>query len=168
MSKIIKYITTISFLIMFNIFCYAENQTEQILCLAKNIYHEARGEENEGKIAVSNVVINRVNSKNFPNDICSVVYQRNQITFIDKILKIFPIPAFCQFSWTCDLKPNDSFYDYKSWESSQKIANAVFEGLHNDITGGATHYFNPGKVNTPAWAKELQKTKVVGEHHFYK
>ena len=153
---------------MFNIFTYAENQTEQILCLAKNIYHEARGEENEGKIAVSNVVINRVNSKNFPNDICSVVYQRNQITFIDKILKIFPIPALCQFSWTCDLKPNDSFYDYKSWESSQKIAKAVFEGLYNDITGGATHYFNPDKVSKPAWAKELQKTKVVGEHHFYK
>ena len=153
---------------MFNIFTYADNQTEQILCLAKNIYHEARGEENEGKIAVSNVVINRVNSKNFPNDICSVVYQRNQITFIDKILKIFPIPALCQFSWTCDLKPNDSFYDYKSWESSQKIAKAVFEGLYNDITGGATHYFNPDKVSKPAWAKELQKTKVVGEHHFYK
>ena len=139
---------------MFNIFTYAENQTEQILCLAKNIYHEARGEQDEGKIAVSNVVINRVNSKNFPNDICSVVYQRNQITFIDKILKIFPIPALCQFSWTCDLKPNDSFYDYKSWESSQKIAKAVFEGLHNDITGGATHYFNPDKVSKPAWAKE--------------
>ena len=168
MSKIIKYITTISFLLMFNIFSYAENQSEQMLCLAKNIYHEARGEQNEGKIAVSNVVINRVNANNFPNDICSVVYQRNQITFIDRILKIFPIPAFCQFSWTCDLKTNDSFYDYKSWENSQKIAKAVFEGLHNDITDGATHYFNPDKVSTPAWAKELQKTKVIGKHHFYK
>ena len=47
-----KYIAIISLLLMFNIYSYAENQTEQILCLAKNIYHEARGEENEGKIAV--------------------------------------------------------------------------------------------------------------------
>ena len=168
MSKILKYISISSFLLIFSIFSYADNETEQVLCLAKNIYHEARGEGNEGKIAVSNVVINRVNSKNFPNDICSVVYQRNQITFIDKILKIFPIPAFCQFSWTCDLKPNDSFYENKSWESSQKIAKEVFEGLHNDITAGATHYFNPNKVSTPAWANELKKTKVIGEHHFYK
>ena len=77
MSKILKFITIISFLLIFNIFSYAENQNEQILCLAKNIYHEARGEENIGKIAVSNVVINRVNSKNFPNDICSVVPKKS-------------------------------------------------------------------------------------------
>ena len=37
------------------------------------------GEIVEGQIAVSNVVINRVKSKQFPNDICSVVYQRSQI-----------------------------------------------------------------------------------------
>ena len=111
--RIMRYLI-ISFLLIFNNFSYAENQSDQILCLAKNIYHEARGEEDDGKIAVSNVVINRVNSKNFPSDVCSVVYQRNQIIFIDMILKILPIPAFCQFSWTCDLKPNDSFNDSKS------------------------------------------------------
>ena len=47
-------------------------------------------------------------------------------------------------------------------------AHKDFEGLHNDITDGATHYFNPDKVSTPAWAKELQKTKIIGKHHFYK
>ena len=165
--RIMRYLI-ISFLLIFNINSYAENQSDQILCLAKNIYHEARGEEDDGKIAVSNVVINRVNSKNFPSDVCSVVYQRNQIIFIDMILKILPIPALCQFSWTCDLKPNDSFNDSKSWKSSQKIAKEVFQGLHNDITDGATHYYNPDKVSTPSWAKELQKTKVIGRHHFYK
>ena len=61
-------------------------------------------------------------------------------------------------------KKNDS----KSWKSSQKIAKEVFQGLHNDITDGATHYYNPHKVSTPSWAKELQKTKVIGRHHFYK
>ena len=163
-----KYITFFFSLLIFNVSSYAENQDNQMLCLAKNIYHEARGEGNEGKIAVSNVVINRVNAKNFPNDICSVVYQRNQIMFIDKILKILPIPAFCQFSWTCDLKPNDSFNDSESWKNSQKIADEILQGLHNDITDGATHYFNPDKVRTPPWAKELQKIKVIGKHHFYK
>ena len=32
------------------------NYDEQTICLAQNIYHEARGEIIEGQIAVSNVV----------------------------------------------------------------------------------------------------------------
>ena len=44
-------------------------------CLAKNIYFEAGNQPVAGKIAVAQVVQNRVINKNYPNNICDVVYQ---------------------------------------------------------------------------------------------
>ena len=78
-----KFIISL-YLLVFSIFSFADNYDEQTICLAQNIYHEARGEIIDGQIAVSNVVVNRVKSKQFPNDICSVVYQRNQIAIIEE------------------------------------------------------------------------------------
>ena len=135
-----KFIISLYFLV-FSIFSFADDYDEQTICLAQNIYHEARGEMIEGQIAVSNVVINRVKSKQFPNDICSVVYQRNQIEIIDKVLKLLRIPAFCQFSWTCDLKSNDLHRDSESWKNIQILAQEIIQGTYDDLTNGATHYF---------------------------
>ena len=67
----------------------AEVRDKQLDCLAKNIYHEAKGEPFEGKVAVAQVTINRAASGQFPSDICKVVYQKNVV--YDKVL--------CQFSW---------------------------------------------------------------------
>ena len=162
-----KFIISLYFLLI-SIFSYANDYDEQTICLAQNIYHEARGEKVEGQIAVSNVVINRVESKQFPNDICSVVYQRNQIEIIDKVLKLLRIPAFCQFSWTCDPISNDSYKDSESWKNSQSLAREIVQGAHDDLTNGATHYFNPKKVPSPYWANVYKRTTVIGNHHFYK
>ena len=162
-----KFIISLYFLLL-SIFSYANDYDEETICLAENIYHEARGEIVEGQIAVSNVVINRVKSKQFPNDICSVVYQRNQIEIIDRIFKIFRIPKLCQFSWVCDFKPN-SINDSESWKNIQTLAQEIVLGTHDDLTNGATHYYNPAKVvSTPPWANKLTKTIVIGNHHFYK
>ena len=161
-----KFIISLYFLLL-SIFSYANDYDEQTICLAQNIYHEARGESTEGQIAVSNVVINRVESKQFPNDICSVVYQRNQIEIIDRILKIFRIPKFCQFSWVCDFRPN-AINDSESWKNIQALAQEIVLGTYDDFTNGATHYYNPKKVQTPQWANALTKTTVIGNHHFYK
>ena len=160
-----KFIISL-YLLVFSIFSFADDYDEQTICLAQNIYHEARGEIVEGQIAVSNVVINRVKSKQFPNDICSVVYQRNQIEIIDKVLKLLRIPAFCQFSWTCDPISNDSYKDSESWKNSQLLAREIVQGTHDDLTNGATHYHSV-YVN-PYWADSLNETVVIGNHHFYK
>ena len=161
-----KFIISLYFLSL-SIFSYANDYDEQSICLAQNIYHEARGEIVEGQIAVSNVVINRVKSKQFPNDICSVVYQRSQIEILDRILKIIRIPKLCQFEWVCNFKPN-SINDLDSWKNIQTLAQEIVEGAHDDITNGATHYYNPESVPTPPWANVLTKTTVIGNHHFYK
>ena len=161
-----KFIISLYFLSL-SFFSYANDYDEQSICLAQNIYHEARGEIVEGQIAVSNVVINRVKSKQFPNDICSVVYQRNQIAIIDRVLKFLRIPAFCQFSWNCDLNYNFAYSDLESWNNSLTLAQKIILDS-DDLTNSATHYYNPDKVPTPSWANKLTKTIVIGNHHFYK
>ena len=40
-----------------------------------NMYHEARDQGTAGKLAVSAVVLNRVNDDRFPDSVCEVVLQ---------------------------------------------------------------------------------------------
>jgi len=43
--------------------------------LSRLVYGEARGESYQGQVAVAAVVLNRVNSSNFPNTVAGVIYQ---------------------------------------------------------------------------------------------
>jgi N-acetylmuramoyl-L-alanine amidase len=51
-------------------------------CLAGAIYFEARGESLSGQLAVANVILNRSKSGRFPSDMCAVVKQRGQFSFV--------------------------------------------------------------------------------------
>lgn len=60
---------------------YRAQNKKQLECLAKNIQEEAvRGNKND-MIAVAYGTINRVKSPRFPNTICKVVYQKNQMSW---------------------------------------------------------------------------------------
>lgn len=50
----------------------------EVNLLARLVECEAGGEPIEGKIAVANVVLNRVRSDKYPDNIMSVIYQKNQ------------------------------------------------------------------------------------------
>ena len=77
----------------------------EAICLATNIYHEARGESYAGKVAVANVTMNRVTSPKFPNTICDVVYQAQ--TKENWKGNTVPKRNKCQFSWYCDGKSDN-------------------------------------------------------------
>lgn len=70
-----------------------ENYSDSDLRLMASIINcEAGGESTQGKIAVGIVIMNRVESKNFPNTIKKVIYQKNQFSpvkngMLDKKLK---------------------------------------------------------------------------------
>jgi N-acetylmuramoyl-L-alanine amidase len=51
-------------------------------CLAGAIYFESKGEPLAGQLAVANVIINRSKSGRFPTNVCSVVKQRGQFSFV--------------------------------------------------------------------------------------
>ena len=130
-------------------------EANEVECLAKNIYYEARNQNFLGMYAVAEVTLNRVNDRRWPNDICSVVEQR----------KIVQNQWICQFSWFCDGKSDDP-EDSKTWLKCLTLARNILQGAYGDITEGATHYHSV-YVN-PYWADSLNETVTINEHIFYK
>jgi N-acetylmuramoyl-L-alanine amidase len=129
----------------------------QLDCLAKNIYYEAGSEKYEGKLAVAQVTMNRVNSGRFPSDICSVVYQKT----IDQNLR-----TVCQFSWTCMVKEL-VIKDKYSWEESQLIAKrALTEPFVHDTIAQSNALFFHAVYVKPNWEK-TKVVKQIGNHIFY-
>src|SRR5215213_5704889 len=51
-------------------------------CLANAVYFEARSEPIEGQLAVAEVVLNRAASGRYPTDLCAVITQPAQFSFI--------------------------------------------------------------------------------------
>ena len=128
-----------------------------VLCLAQNIYHEARSQPIIEKIAISQVVLNRVSSRRYPNTICAVIYQAKRKKF--RVLK-----DLCQFSWYCDGK-SDYPYDFDSWTESVRVA-ALTMALKVDFTEGALNYH--AVYVDPLWADDMEPTIRIGSHRFYK
>ena len=83
-------------------------KNNEITCLAKNMYFEARNEGTAGVLGVTNVVLNRVKSDLYPNTICGVIEDAkiSQWWLKEKGLKK-PIKHMCQFSWYCDGKSDE-------------------------------------------------------------
>ena len=121
-------------------------------CLREAIYFEARGEPIRGEFAVAEVILNRVDSPDFPNSICSVVKQ----TASDG----------CAFSWYCDGK-SDTMYDKVSEDRAGRIAWLMMQpGEPRPLTSGAT-YFHSRAVK-PGWSREVIETAAIGGHLFYR
>ena len=141
--------------------------SEHIQCLAMNMYHEARDQGTAGKLAVSAVVMNRVNDNRFPNSVCEVVLQGpTRPSWKDPSIS-YPIRNRCQFSWYCDGK-SDKIKDEKTYQKILDFAGLI---LHNnirfvDITDGATHYH--ADYVKPDWAKTKTRTTEIGDHIFYR
>jgi N-acetylmuramoyl-L-alanine amidase len=108
---------------------------ESLICLALNVYHEAKNQSFVGQVAVAQVVMNRVEDNRYPNNICDVVKQG--LTY--KWKPTFPIKNRCQFSWYCDGK-SDKPREPKAWRDAMHVANGVYNGHLDDLVEGATHY----------------------------
>jgi len=135
----------------------AESQTdiaEEIGCLALNIYFEARGEPDLGKIAVAHVVLNRVVDTRFPTTVCEVVRQGGEQQL-----------RRCQFSWWCDGR-SDKPRDARSWRIVQAVAHQVYWGFSPDPTAGALWYHADSV--SPSWGHVFNRGPQIGQHVFYK
>lgn len=121
---------------------------QDLFCLAKNIYHEARGESTLGKYAVAQVTINRVRHPEFSNTICGVVHEPYQ------------------FSWTINRSVRWSRPSGPAWNESMEIARQVLQdgvvvkGMENALFFHAT-YVRPG------W-RNVRRLATIGAHVFYR
>ena len=137
-----------------------------LLCLALNVYFEARSEPIAGQLAVAEVTLNRVASADYPNTICEVVYEGLHYTGHNGAR--FPVRDRCQFSWYCDGR-GDEPRESKLWTESQKLAKHIFyyKDKYIDITDGATHY-HANYIDDPRWARADRRTASIDQHHFFR
>jgi spore germination cell wall hydrolase CwlJ-like protein len=123
-------------------------------CLANAIYFEARGEPARGQIAVAQVVMNRVFSGYYPNNVCGVVYQDSHRHLA------------CQFTFACDGR-RDRVDELDAWVRAREIARDTLDGKFwlADV-GKATHYH--AYWVHPRWIREMRKLDRIGVHTFYR
>lgn len=131
---------------------------DELTCMAQNLYFESANESDLGKIAVAMVVLNRVNSPDFPDNICEVVWQPSN----DK-----SNPKACQFSWTCDGK-SDTIRNQEKYQSILSLSRDILKSRNEvvDIVDGAL-YYHAVYVN-PRWAKYFERVARIDTHIFYK
>lgn len=108
------------------------------LCLAANLYFEARGEPIDGQVLVGEVTLNR------GEDICKTVFKKGQ------------------FSWTND--KDLAIDDPQAFIQSMTLA---YELLNNgcDLCTTATHFHT--RDVKPYWAEHLTLIGAYGNHVFY-
>ena len=132
-----------------------------LVCLALNVYHEARDQPFIGQVAVAQVVMNRVRDDRFPDKVCDVVKQGPTYSWTED----YPVRHRCQFSWYCDGK-SDKPTNTKAYEQARMIAHGVYYGNLDDFVEGATHYH--ATYVYPEWAKSKTRTVRIDDHIFYR
>lgn len=136
----------------------------QRFCMAQNIYFESRNESTAGKVAVLNVTMNRVNSDDFPNTVCEVVYEGPHYQSVVDPELWYPYRNRCQFSWYCDGVKDDIKNEAKFLEIFHLVDKVMNDEIL-DLTDGALFYH--ADYVTPYWADKMRKKVVIDRHIFY-
>ena len=130
------------------------DKTRELECLTRNIYWEAASEPFEGKVAVAQVTLNRVESGRFASSVCGVVTQKNVV--YEKVI--------CQFSWYCEGNYKVKPVYRPLWRESEEVAKKVYlEGFRLPSMTKAMYYH--ADYVSPNWNKP--RIGEIGRHIFY-
>lgn len=122
-----------------------EYENDHIYWLSRIINAESESEPFKGKVAVGNVVLNRVKSKDFPNTIYTVIFDKKYGVQYEPVI-------------------NNTIYKTPTAESI-KAAKFSLNGFN--VAGNCLYFFNP-KTATNSWIKENRTYyKSIGNHDFY-
>jgi spore germination cell wall hydrolase CwlJ-like protein len=128
------------------------------LCLTQAIYHEARGESEDGQMAVANIIINRALSRKYPSTICGVVFQN-----ADNGL------YHCQFTFACDGR-SDMGTERRAWARAVRLADIAFrefqKGQRPGILPSNALFYHTAAV-APRWSNSMRRVAAIGAHIFY-
>ena len=108
------------FFVILSVFV-SQARADNLSCLAEAVYFEARSEPFVAQLAVANVVLTRVESHRYPDNICDVVHQA-------KKWKGKPIRNKCQFSYWCDGKP-ETIANVDAYQESISAAELALQGV---------------------------------------
>ncbi|MGV2883322.1 cell wall hydrolase [Paenibacillus taichungensis] len=118
---------------------------KELLLLQKIVMAEAEGEPYEGKVAVANVVLNRLRSANFPDTIYKVIYQKSQFSPVanGRLKRVTPN------------------------EDSIKAVNAALNGK-KEVADDTYYFLSLTLADDLTVARSQKKVKTIGHHTFYK
>jgi spore germination cell wall hydrolase CwlJ-like protein len=119
-----------------------------LFCMAKNIYHEARSEPTLGKYAVAQVTINRMKSPKFGDRVCEVVFEPYQFSWANYHGRRWTTPSG------------------ESWHEAKRIARDVLENGKR-IKGMDDALFYHATYVRPRWASRFDRVTRIGLHIFY-
>ncbi len=132
------------------------NMTEQeINCMAQNLYREARGEGDQGMIAVGYVVLNRMATKGYPKSVCGVVHHK---------LTLRSGKVSCQFSWACTSLRNAPMKPASYVHARNLAMKVMSREVENPIDDSI--YFQVKTVRT-AHARKSNFRAAIGNHRFF-
>lgn len=128
----------------------AASAKREVDCMASAIFYEAQGESQKGKIAVANVILNRMRSGLYPKTVCGVIYQRGQ------------------FQWVYNHYLRKSrVYKQSRHKNIYNLANNIYSqhklGKQQDITKGALFFSANGVRPAPRAIKGVK----IGRHQFF-
>ena len=126
-----------------------------LLCLALNVYHEARGEPLPGQYGVANVTMNRAKT---PDNVCRVVTEKRQFSWTNRLVR--------RQGERVVLKPAGYPKDAHAWQIAWQVAQYVISNPRYDFTQGATHYH--AAYVSPQWRHSAIRIKQMGAHIFYR
>mgnify|MGYP003586380665 CR=1 FL=1 len=130
--------------------------TTAALCMALNVYWEARSESLTGQHAVAQVTFNRADRD--PSKVCDVVFKPKQFSWANPLTSVKGKERERRAQ---KFIPKDD----KAWVIAKGIANATINGWVKDFTKGALFYHTVAV--RPFWRKEFKLVAVIGQHKFY-
>lgn len=119
------------------------------------VWEEAKGEGKAGMHAILNVIMNR--AKGDISKARDEVLKPNQFSIWNNVSD----PE------GYSIRLAKQTVNEESYQIAVQLVDAAMKGKLPDITGGATHYYNPKKAS-PSWANVLRVTKIIGNHKFMK
>ena len=134
----------------------SEYYNKELLCLKSVLWHEARGESEEGIRAVMSVIYNRKKAKGYPNTFCGVILQDKQFSAFnsDKSLATKP------------LKPIREL-DKEAYRKVSSVAQEAVQGAFKPVLDvDVLHYAHVRIKNH--WTSRMKVVIVHGRHVFYK
>lgn len=139
--------------------------------VAITIWAEARAEAIEGRIAVANVIRNRVQAKRRAwgttyRDICLAPWQFSCWTPKGGAVNYARVMDTVRLLTDAGSRKRSPVLVECLW-----IADGLIDAKFGDNVHAATHYYSPAAMHMPGavpkWADGLEPVAVIGAHRFY-
>jgi hypothetical protein len=120
--------------------------------LARILVAEAGNQGPVGMTAAGNVIMNRANLPGYGDGVRGVIMKPGQFSPMNSVTGY----AGGEQGQNIDaISPSETAY---------MVADSLLSGTAGDITGGATHFYNP-EISNPSWAQGVGSTRI-GDHVF--